>query len=341
MYSAVSRSILRNRALTISRSIQSSRIIRTQYVIPTTTFTRAFHSSPITWKNTDPEVDEHSSGSPSPKTPKVSENELGETVQDAEITAKETTDQLAQESVQVNDGQTAYDEVLVQKLAEGVLIDEALVELGQDPAQLSDEDKQELSQLAEEFKLYTAKNERMDKLAEEISNTPEDIEGAIARSGVDEDDLTSLSKRERKMMRAEGMNVQDEEEMDQGAYRAWGDEGEDEEFGDYAMEEDLVKQYARDTAEGESKLNFDPMARGGQLDSREELMADLSKREQQGFWNEDREEDLGPDEVFNQDDLPGQGHIDLELHKEIREYARLMVWELPLLSSKSNTLNLS
>jgi hypothetical protein len=334
MYSTFGRLLLRNRALITSRTIKSSRIIRSQFLTLTTNASsRAFHTSPITWKNTDPEADEHSSGSPSLNTPKVSESELAETVQDAEITAKETTEQLAQEDVQLKSD--VNEEDIIQKLARGLPLEEALKELGQDPAQVSEEDKKQLAELTKEYKIYTARNERMDKLAEEISKTPEDVEGAIARAGVDEDDLTTLSKGERKMMREQGVNVLDEEEMDKGAYQAWGDEGEEKEFGDYAMEGEEVKNYATDTAEGESKLNYDPMGRGGYLDSREELNQELPRKEQQGFWNEDKDEDLGADEVFNQDDLPGQGHIDLELQKEIRNYARLMVWELPLLSSKS------
>ncbi|KAF2674687.1 hypothetical protein BT63DRAFT_366832 [Microthyrium microscopicum] len=51
-----------------------------------------------------------------------------------------------------------------------------------------------------------------------------------------------------------------------------------------------------------------------------------------GFWNYEDDEELGPDEVFKNDDLPRKGHQELHLKQEIRQYARYMVWELPLLS---------
>ncbi|KAF2258035.1 hypothetical protein CC78DRAFT_538107, partial [Lojkania enalia] len=50
-----------------------------------------------------------------------------------------------------------------------------------------------------------------------------------------------------------------------------------------------------------------------------------------GFWGEG-EEELGPDEDFYGDDLTSAGHGELERHRELREYARLAAWELPLLS---------
>ncbi|KAF2193743.1 hypothetical protein K469DRAFT_652305 [Zopfia rhizophila CBS 207.26] len=50
-----------------------------------------------------------------------------------------------------------------------------------------------------------------------------------------------------------------------------------------------------------------------------------------GFWAEG-EEEMGPDEDYYGDDLTSLGHAELEQHRELREYARLAVWELPLLS---------
>lgn len=52
-----------------------------------------------------------------------------------------------------------------------------------------------------------------------------------------------------------------------------------------------------------------------------------------GFWGEG-EEELGPDEDYYGDDITSLGHGELEQHRELREYARLIAWELPLLSSK-------
>ncbi|KAF2020969.1 hypothetical protein BU24DRAFT_487480 [Aaosphaeria arxii CBS 175.79] len=50
-----------------------------------------------------------------------------------------------------------------------------------------------------------------------------------------------------------------------------------------------------------------------------------------GFWAEG-EPRMGPDEDFYGDDITSHGHGELELHRELREYARLAAWELPLLS---------
>jgi small subunit ribosomal protein S35 len=53
-----------------------------------------------------------------------------------------------------------------------------------------------------------------------------------------------------------------------------------------------------------------------------------------GFWAEGQPE-LGPDEDFFGDDITSHGHGELEQHRELREYARLIAWELPLLNRMS------
>ncbi|KAL2126906.1 hypothetical protein VTI74DRAFT_11640 [Chaetomium olivicolor] len=55
------------------------------------------------------------------------------------------------------------------------------------------------------------------------------------------------------------------------------------------------------------------------------------------FWNEDESDpDLITDEIgeddFEEDDMMAMGHAKLEEHREFREYARIAVWEMPLLS---------
>jgi small subunit ribosomal protein S35 len=57
------------------------------------------------------------------------------------------------------------------------------------------------------------------------------------------------------------------------------------------------------------------------------------------FWNdEESDTELITDEVgeddFEEDDILSMGHGKLEEHREMREYARRAVWELPLLSSQ-------
>lgn len=53
-----------------------------------------------------------------------------------------------------------------------------------------------------------------------------------------------------------------------------------------------------------------------------------------GFFamGEERE-DTGPDDEFQEDDISSIAHGELDQHREIREYARLAGWEMPLLAS--------
>jgi len=54
----------------------------------------------------------------------------------------------------------------------------------------------------------------------------------------------------------------------------------------------------------------------------------------QGFFSMGEKEDIGPDEDdFQGDDISSKGHAELERTREIREYARLAGWEMPLLAS--------
>lgn len=63
------------------------------------------------------------------------------------------------------------------------------------------------------------------------------------------------------------------------------------------------------------------------------------RAKKQSFWNtEEVDSDLITDEIgeddFEEDDIMAMGHAKLEEHREFREYARVAVWEMPLLSSK-------
>lgn len=56
-----------------------------------------------------------------------------------------------------------------------------------------------------------------------------------------------------------------------------------------------------------------------------------------GYFNYGEEEyfDTGEDEEFQGDDINSLGHGELEQHREMRQYARIAAWEMPLLSSTS------
>jgi small subunit ribosomal protein S35 len=65
-----------------------------------------------------------------------------------------------------------------------------------------------------------------------------------------------------------------------------------------------------------------------------ELEEDDRRRTMTGFWAEG-EASMGPDEDYHGDDITSHGHGQLQQHRELREYARLIAWELPLLSRTS------
>lgn len=50
-----------------------------------------------------------------------------------------------------------------------------------------------------------------------------------------------------------------------------------------------------------------------------------------GFWAEG-EESMGPDEDYYGDDITSHGHGQLQQHRELRDYNRLIAWEMPLLN---------
>jgi len=50
---------------------------------------------------------------------------------------------------------------------------------------------------------------------------------------------------------------------------------------------------------------------------------------------EEDEQGTGEDDEFEDDDITSLGHGELEQHREMREYARIAAWEMPLLSSMS------
>lgn len=49
---------------------------------------------------------------------------------------------------------------------------------------------------------------------------------------------------------------------------------------------------------------------------------------------EEDEQGTGEDEDFEGDDISSTAHGELEQHREMREYARIAAWEMPLLSSE-------
>jgi small subunit ribosomal protein S35 len=57
-----------------------------------------------------------------------------------------------------------------------------------------------------------------------------------------------------------------------------------------------------------------------------------------GFWADDEDDEFGQveddDDDFNEEDITSVAHSELEVHREMREYARIVAWDMPLLKSK-------
>ena len=70
--------------------------------------------------------------------------------------------------------------------------------------------------------------------------------------------------------------------------------------------------------------------------------ASTVQRIKPGFFamGELEEQDSGEDEEFEGDDITSLGHGELEQHREMRHYARIAAWEMPLLSSTPRFLHL-
>jgi small subunit ribosomal protein S35 len=62
-----------------------------------------------------------------------------------------------------------------------------------------------------------------------------------------------------------------------------------------------------------------------------DIEEDDKRKAAMGFWSEG-EESMGPDDDYYGDDITSHGHGELQQHRDLREYARLIAWELPLLS---------
>lgn len=56
-----------------------------------------------------------------------------------------------------------------------------------------------------------------------------------------------------------------------------------------------------------------------------------------GFWGDEENDEFAlvedADDDFHDDDITSMAHAELEVHREIREYARIAAWDMPLLSS--------
>jgi small subunit ribosomal protein S35 len=77
-----------------------------------------------------------------------------------------------------------------------------------------------------------------------------------------------------------------------------------------------------------------------QIDKAEDLRFEDIRPRTPGFWAEDDPDEMAQvedgDEEVNDDEITSMAHTEMELHREMREYARITAWDMPMLSSKIN-----
>lgn len=76
-----------------------------------------------------------------------------------------------------------------------------------------------------------------------------------------------------------------------------------------------------------------------QIEREAPLQFEDPSRKPRGFWSDEEGEDEfalveDADDDFNDNEMTSMAHAELELHREIREYARIAAWDMPSLSSK-------
>lgn len=75
-----------------------------------------------------------------------------------------------------------------------------------------------------------------------------------------------------------------------------------------------------------------------QIDKEYPMRFDDMREKRLGLWGDEEDDEFAlvedADEEFNDDDITSMAHAELEVHREIREYARIAAWDMPLLSSK-------
>ena len=148
-----------------------------------------------------------------------------------------------------------------------------------------------------------------------VHNAPEDP------SDVGDDDFKNLSKEIKDIYR----NLDPDE---QAKWREESDPSQDEKLSQIThMEPSLTSKM---TSEGSLAANE---ALAAMPEFPEQPFRPENTRGFLAELEEDDQDDIGDDPEFRGDDITSEAHGELEQHRELREYARLIVWELPLLHS--------
>lgn len=77
-----------------------------------------------------------------------------------------------------------------------------------------------------------------------------------------------------------------------------------------------------------------------QIEKEHDLRFEDVRDKSRGFWAEDESDELAlvedGDEEINDDEITSTAHAQMELQRELREYARITAWDMPMLSSRLN-----
>ncbi|KGO64126.1 hypothetical protein PITC_087120 [Penicillium italicum] len=82
-----------------------------------------------------------------------------------------------------------------------------------------------------------------------------------------------------------------------------------------------------------------------QIEKAEDLRYEEIRPRRPGFWAEDEPDELvnileDGDEEINDDEITSLAHAEVELHREMREYARITAWDMPMLSKLAKPFTL-
>ncbi|KKK24141.1 hypothetical protein P175DRAFT_0520251 [Aspergillus ochraceoroseus IBT 24754] len=84
--------------------------------------------------------------------------------------------------------------------------------------------------------------------------------------------------------------------------------------------------------------------RVNQLEKEEPMRFDDVREKSRGFWAEEEDDEFGlvedVDDQFNDDEITSMAHAEVELHREMREYARITAWDMPFLSKLAKPFTL-
>lgn len=75
-----------------------------------------------------------------------------------------------------------------------------------------------------------------------------------------------------------------------------------------------------------------------QIDKQEDIRFEDIRPKTKGFWAEDDGDEMAQvedgDEDIQDNEITSMAHAELEMHREMREYARIAAWDMPMLSSE-------